>query len=103
MAHSLSAKKRVRQNLKRNARNRSRKAMLKDQMKAFNAAVTAHDLKKAAIELNKVVQQLDKVAAKHTIHKNAAARRRSRLTLRLNALAKAGPSAHGAKTKPATA
>ena len=40
MAHSLSAKKRVRQNVKRRARNRSRKEVLKDQLKGFNAAMT---------------------------------------------------------------
>ena len=99
MAHSLSAKKRVRQNLKRNARNRARKEELKTQVKAFSAALVGGDAGKAETELRKVTQRLDKIAAKNTIHKNAAARRRSRLTKRLNAL-KAG----GAKgTKLATA
>jgi small subunit ribosomal protein S20 len=98
VAHSLSAKKRVRQNVKRNARNRARKEMIKGQTKAFLAAVTAGDAKKAAEELNKTVSRLDKVASKNTIHKNTAARKRSRLTKRLNAL-KAG----GAGTKAATA
>jgi small subunit ribosomal protein S20 len=71
--------------------------MLKGQTKAFLAAVTAGDVKKASDELNKTVQRLDKVAAKRTIHKNTAARKRSRLTKKLNAL-KAG-----AGTKAATA
>jgi small subunit ribosomal protein S20 len=97
VAHSLSAKKRVRQNIKRNARNRARKELIKGQTKAFAAAVTAGDVKKAAEELNKTVSRLDKVASKNTIHKNTAARKRSRLTKRLNAL-KAG-----AGTKAATA
>lgn len=98
MAHSLSAKKRVRQNLKRNARNRARKEVLKLETKAFASAITAGDAKKAEEQLRKVVQKLDRTAAKHTIHKNTAARKRSRLTKRLNAL-KAG----GAGTKAATA
>ena len=85
MAHSISAKKRIRQNEKRRARNRFRKELIKDQTKAFGAAITAGDWKKAAEELNKTTSRLDKVAAKHTIHKNAAARKRSRLTKRLNA------------------
>ena len=89
MAHSLSAKKRVRQNLKRNARNRARKDLLKTQVKAFSAALTGGDAKKAETTLREVTARLDKIAAKGTIHKNAAARRRSRLTKRLNAL-KAG-------------
>ncbi len=89
MAHSLSAKKRVRQNLKRNALNRARKDQLKTQMKSFTTALAANDGAKATTELNKVTQRLDKIAAKGTIHKNTAAHRRSRLTKRLNAL-KAG-------------
>ena len=89
MAHSLSAKKRVRQNIKRNALNRFRKEKVKSTIKSFNAAVTAHDADKATEALNKAVSTLDKVATKGTLHKNAAARKRSRLTKKLNAL-KAG-------------
>jgi len=47
------------------------------------------------------VVRLDKVAAKHTIHKRTAARKRSRLTLRLNALRAAAPAAVAGKAKPA--
>ena len=92
MAHSLSAKKRVRQNDKRRAQNRSRKDTIKNQLKSFQAAVTGGDFAKAETELRLVTKRLDKVAAKGTIHKNTAARRRSRLTLKLNAsrAAKAG-------------
>ena len=86
MAHSLSAKKRVRQTLKRRARNRARKEQLKEQVKNFGAALASGDWKKAEEELRKTAQRLDKVAAKHTIHKNQASRRRSRLAKRLNAL-----------------
>ncbi len=89
MAHSLSAKKRVRQNARRNALNRHRKELLKQDIKGFTAAVTAHDPAKAATALNVVVQRLDRVASKGVIHKNTAARKRSRLTKRLNVL-KAG-------------
>ena len=96
MAHSLSAKKRIRQNIKRRARNRARKDVLKGQVKGFNAALTGGDMAKAETELRLVTQRLDKVAAKGTIHKNAAARRRSRLTKRLNA-AKAAKAAAPAK------
>ena len=41
MAHSLSAKKRVRQAEKRRARNRARKELVKDQVKSFSAAIVA--------------------------------------------------------------
>ncbi len=86
MAHSLSAKKRVRQTAKRNARNRARKDLLKTTLKTFNTALTANDPATAAEALNKVSQRLDRNASKGVIHKNAAARKRSRLTKRLNAL-----------------
>ena len=91
MAHSLSAKKRVRQNLKRRARNRARKDQIKEQIKGFTAALTSGSLDKAEQALRATVQKLDRIAGKGTIHKNAAARKRSRLTKRLNAArAKAG-------------
>jgi small subunit ribosomal protein S20 len=94
VAHSLSAKKRVRQNLKRRARNRARKDQIKESVKGFTAQLTAGKLDKAAEELNKTVQKLDRIAGKGTIHKNTAARKRSRLTKRLNAAkAKTGAGA----------
>jgi small subunit ribosomal protein S20 len=85
----LSAKKRVRQALKHRARNRARKELIKDQVKAFTAALGSGDATKAEAEFRKTASRLDKVAAKNTIHKNTASRRRSRLAKRLNAL-KAG-------------
>jgi small subunit ribosomal protein S20 len=96
--HSLSAKKRVRQTAKRNARNRARKDALKIEVKAFGAALAAGDAGKAGEALNKVTIRLDKIATKGAIHKKTASRRRSRLTKRLNAL-KAAPKATKAATK----
>jgi small subunit ribosomal protein S20 len=89
VAHSLSAKKRVRQTEKRNARNRFRKEVLKQELKGFNAALASNDTAKSAEQLQKVTQRLDRNAAKGVIHKNTAARKRSRLAKRLNLL-KAG-------------
>jgi len=99
VAHSLSAKKRIRQNIKNRARNRARKVLIKDQIKGFTAAVTGGDFAKAETELRQVARRLDKVAAKGTIHKNTAARKRSRLARRLNAAraAKAGAGTTAAK------
>ena len=90
MAHSLSAKKRIRQNAKQRARNRARKDMIKDQMKSFTAAVATGDAGKAEAELRKVASRLDKVASKGTLHSNTASRKRSRLAKRVNALRKTG-------------
>jgi small subunit ribosomal protein S20 len=99
VAHSLSAKKRVRQNLKSRARNRARKDAMREQTKAFAAALAKGDVAAAATQLNLTVATLDRVAVKGTIHKNAASRKRSRLTRRLNALkaAKAGAGTAAAK------
>jgi small subunit ribosomal protein S20 len=98
VAHSISAKKRVRQNAKRRAQNRARKEVIKTQVKNFQTAIAGGDLGKAESELNLVVRRLDRVASKGTIHKNTAARRRSRLTKKLNATraAKAGEAKAGA-------
>ncbi len=86
MAHSLSAKKRIRQNVKRRARNRWRKDQVKQAVKTFDEAVRQGDKPKATDALNVCFKQLDQVAAKGTIHKNAASRRKSRLAKRLNKL-----------------
>ena len=90
MAHSLSAKKRIRQSLKRRARNRARKEQIKTDVKSFLNVLGTGDVKKASEALNKVVSRMDRVATKHTIHKNAAARKRSRLQRRLNAVIASG-------------
>jgi small subunit ribosomal protein S20 len=103
VAHSLSAKKRIRQSIKRRARNRHRKELVKDQVKAYVAVLATGDVAKAAEQLNKTVSRLDKVAAKGAIHKNTAARKRSRLTLKLNALRAGGGAKAGKGTTGATA
>jgi small subunit ribosomal protein S20 len=99
VAHSLSAKKRVRQNIKARARNRHRKEQIKDTVKAYTSALTTGALDKAVTALNDVARRLDKVAAKGTIHKNQAARKRSRLTKRLNAARKTAAAGGGKGAK----
>jgi small subunit ribosomal protein S20 len=87
VAHSLSAKKRIRQNLRRRGRNRRRKVQLKGALRQFDAAVEANKPAPAAQQLRVLYKALDQVAAKGTIHKNTAARKKSRLARRLNKLA----------------
>ena len=86
MAHSLSAKKRVRQNDKHRTINRARKSQVKTQIKHLEAAFEKGDVQAATEQLKAVVQKLDKTAATSTMHKKTAARKKSRLTRRLNAL-----------------
>ena len=87
MAHSLSAKKRVRQNAKRNVINRARKSMVKTQMKHFLTALDAGDAAQAAEQYKALSTKLDKVASTSTMHKNTAARIKSRMAKRLNDMA----------------
>jgi small subunit ribosomal protein S20 len=86
VAHSLSAKKRVRQNIKRRMINRARKSKVKRQIKRFEAALASGDVQAAAEQFRLAAQRLDKVASTSTMHKRTAARKKSRLARRLNAL-----------------
>lgn len=84
MAHSLSSKKRIRQNEKRRVRNRGRKSVLKSALRETREAVTT-GAADAETKVRELAAQLDALADRRTIHKNAAARRKSRLMKRLNA------------------
>ena len=86
MPNTESAKKRMRQDAKRHARNLRRKRDVKNQIKSFMTAV--HDQKPdaAEAEFRKTCAVLDKIACTGTIHKNTAARRKSRLSKRLAAM-----------------
>jgi small subunit ribosomal protein S20 len=86
VAHSLSAKKRVRQNTKKRAINRARKSQVKTQVKHFEAAVSRGDVEAASEQYRLVVKKLDKTAATSTMHKRTAARKKSRLAKKLNSL-----------------
>lgn len=89
MAHSLSAKKRVRQNTKHNVINRSRKSMVKTEMKKFEDALKDGNVDSAKEQYRLLVKKLDKVASTSTMHKNTASRMKSRLSRRLNSMATA--------------
>ncbi len=89
MAHSISALKRVRQSAKRRLVNRDRKKDLRVKLKSIDTLIGKKDAESARKELPGVLRTLDRVSAKGTIHKNTAARRKSRLMKKINALAKA--------------
>ncbi len=78
MPTSLSASKRVRQIAKRTERNRIAKTRLKTVLRRFNEAVENNEeaVEKRLIE---AIKTIDKSASKGIIHKNTAARRKSRL------------------------
>ena len=85
MAHSLSAKKRIRQNAKNKARNRWRLKTMRDAVREFVDKI-AHGTETEATEaFRKVSKVVDKTTAKGVIHKNQANRRKSRMSKRLKA------------------
>ena len=86
MAHSLSAKKRIRQNEKHRVINRARKSQVKTQVKHLEDALEAGDAEKATEQYKLTAQKLDKIASTSTMHKKTAARKKSRLAKKLNAL-----------------
>jgi small subunit ribosomal protein S20 len=92
VAHSLSAKKRVKQNAKRKMTNRARKSEVKTGIKRLEETVKAGDAKTAQEQLKLVARKLDRVASTSTMHKNTAARKKSRLAKRVNALKSKGIS-----------
>ena len=66
--------------------NRARKSRVKTQIKRFEAALAGGDVKAASEQFRLVVKRLDQVASTSTMHKKTAARKKSRLAKRLNAL-----------------
>jgi len=85
VAHSLSAKKRVRQNAKARVRNRARKSVIKTQVKRFEEALSTGNVETTQEQLKQLTRKLDRLSTTSTIHKNTAARLKSRMTRRANA------------------
>ena len=83
MANIKSQIKRNRQNEKRHDRNKAVRSELKTRVKRAVTAAEQGDEKAAEIATS-AVKRLDKAASKGIIHKNAAARRKSRLQKRIN-------------------
>ena len=86
MAHSKSAAKRTRQNAKSRLRNRSARSAERTSIKKFSAALEAGDVEAAAKAFHDAQKRVDGDAAKGIIRQGTAARIKSRLSARLNAL-----------------
>ena len=87
MAHHSSALKQMRQSLKHRARNRKNLSQVKTQVKKLRAAIAKGDAEEARKSLGVTVGEIDRAAKKGVIHDNAAARYKSRLSRKVNALA----------------
>ena len=84
MANTKSALKRMRQAEKRHQRNQAVKTATRTYVKKARIAI-AQDPAEARDEVIAAISALDRAAKKGVIHRNNAARRKSRLMKRLNA------------------
>lgn len=85
MAHSLSAQKRVRQNEAARARNRWRMRTMRDAIKDLQDKLLHGSVSDAEASFKKACALIDKTAGKGVIHKNTAARKKSRLSAKVKA------------------
>lgn len=85
MAHSNSAKKRIRQNITGRARNRWRMKSMRTAIKSFEDALVEGTNEAATSAYRSAAALVDKTAQAGVIHGNQAARRKSRMNARLKA------------------
>ena len=86
MANSPQARKRARQAEKRRRHNASQRSMVRTYIKRVNAAILAKDSEAATSALAAAVPVIDRMASKGIMHKNKAARHKSRLSAQIKAL-----------------
>jgi small subunit ribosomal protein S20 len=79
MPNSSSAAKRMRQGAKRRMRNRVTKKVIKTLSKRTMTALAAKDFNQALEDLKAASSKIDKAGARHVLHPNTAARRKSKL------------------------
>jgi small subunit ribosomal protein S20 len=84
MANHFSALKRARQTEKRTARNRGAKSALRGSIRTTREALTGGDANSARQQLQMTAADIDRAVSKGVLHKNTAARYKSRLAARLN-------------------
>ena len=87
MANSKQAKKRALQAQTRNAQASAQRSRLRTAIKDVRKAVAAGDKAKAAEVLRASTSVIDSIADKKIVHKNAAARNKSRLSAAIKAMA----------------
>jgi len=87
MANIKSAKKRARQAVVRRVHNMSLRTVARSAIKDVKKAIAAGDKKAAVAALVKSQAAIDRVAAKGVLHRNAAARQKSRLAHAIKAMA----------------
>lgn len=86
MANHLSAKKRIRQTIKRTARNRHLRSTVRTKIKRVHVAIQAGDKKAAHAALPPAVEGIDAAVSKGIYHRKTGSRYISRLTKQVNGL-----------------
>jgi small subunit ribosomal protein S20 len=87
MANIASARKRARQAEKQRQHNASLRSELRSAIRDVRKAIAGGDKKAARAVLQSATSTIDSIADKRIIHKNAAARHKSRLSARIKAMA----------------
>lgn len=86
MANTAQARKRAKQAEKRRRHNASFRSMVRTYIKKVVSAIETKDYDQATVAYNEAVPVLDRMADKGIIHKNKAARHKSRLNDSIKAL-----------------
>ena len=86
MANSAASKKRARQSVKRNQHNSQTRAKVRTFIKKVVSAISAGNKKEAISGFTVMQKNVDQAVSKGLIHKNQAARKKSRLSTQIKAL-----------------
>ena len=86
MANTASARKRIRQNIKRTLRNTARKSRMRTFVKKVEVACASGDKEAAAAAFRAAQPEMQRAAGKGVIHKNTVSRKLSRLSSRIKAM-----------------
>lgn len=87
MANTASARKRIRQTKVRTLRNHARKARMRTFVKKLEVAIAGGDKAAAAAALRAAQPEMQRASGKGVIHRNTVARKLSRLSARIKAIA----------------
>ncbi len=90
MANTASARKRIRQNERRTERNNARKSRMRTFVKKVEAAIAGGDHEVARAALREAQPEMQRAVTKGVIHRNTVARKLSRLSARVKAIATPG-------------
>jgi small subunit ribosomal protein S20 len=93
LANTKQAKKRVRQSEKRRRHNASMRSMLRTYIKKVTAAIASGDQQTALVAIKEATPVIDRMVNKGIIHKNKAARHKSRLTHHIKKMSETGKAA----------